>query len=261
MENKSNEILPGILLLNFSEYTINSSLHGISAFLFDYNDINSKVDSEYCPERDIYYDDDFEYAYDEEVEEILTNFDDLDEYIKEATVQSVSVIKRNILERLKNYEIVAFDIPDNDKYIIFFIKITNDENKEKFILLSLLFDYVFDYEIDIRLFMLTMIDCRQFRSYGPFNHGLRGFYMKDSLLEYDFELLTYDNLTNTTPIILRDEGDRNKGVYFVIKNNLGDPVIVKHLIYPDDIVMFKEVLTKADPQAGLLFSLSYNANK
>ena len=61
MEKKTNKILPGILLLNFSEYTINSSLHGISASLFDYNDITTKVDAQYCPEcdapeREIYYD-------------------------------------------------------------------------------------------------------------------------------------------------------------------------------------------------------------
>ena len=256
MEKKSNKILPGILLLNFSEHTINSSLHGISASLFDYNDINSKVDAQYCPERDIYYDDDFEYAYDEEVEEILTNFDDLDEYIKEATVQSVIIIKRNILERLKNYEILAFDIQDNDENIIFFIKTINDENKEKFILLRL----SCDYEIDIRLFMISMLDCKEFRYYGRYSSGLYGFHMKDSLLQYEFELLNYTNL-NTISSTDPNLSIVNEGAYFVIKNNLGDPIVFTQLRYPDDIAIFNEVLTKADPQAGLLFSLSYNANK
>ena len=61
MEKKSKEILPGILMSNFSEYTINPSLHGISASLFDYNDINTQYCSECAaPERDIYYDDDFD---------------------------------------------------------------------------------------------------------------------------------------------------------------------------------------------------------
>lgn len=257
MEKKSNKILPGILLLNFSAHTINSSLHGISASLFDYNDINTKVDTRYCPEcaapeRDIYYDDDFEYTYDEEVEEILTTFDDLDDYIKEATVQTVSIIKRNILERLKNYEIVAFDISDNDKNIIFFIKTTIDENKEKFLLLSL----SFHYEINIRLFMLSMLDCRQFRYYGHHSSGLYGFHMKDSLLKYEFELMPYGdlNVISSTDIDI-------KGICFNIKNNLGDNIVFTNLKSPDEIAIFNEVLTEADPQAGLLFSLSYNINK
>ena len=259
MENKSNEILPGILLLNFSEYTINSSLHGISAFLFDYNDINSKVDSVYCPEcaaPEVYYDDDFEYMYDEEIEEILTSFDDLDNYIKEATVQTASVIKRDILERLKNYEILAFDIQDNDENIIFFIKTINDENKEKFLLLRL----SYDYEIDMRLFMISMLDCKEFRYYGRYSSGLYGFHMKDSLLQYEFELLNCTNL-NTVSSTDPNLSIVNEGAYFVIKNNLGDPIVFTQLRYPDDIAIFNEALTKADPQAGILFSLSYNANK
>ena len=257
MEKKSNKILPGILMSNFSEYTINPSLHGISASLFDYNDINTQYCSEYpAPERDIYYDDDFEYAYDEEVEEILTNFDDLDDYIKEATVQTVSIIKRNILERLKNYEILAFDIQDNDENIIFFIKTINDENKEKFILLRL----SCDYEIDMRLFMISMLDCKEFRYYGRYSSGLYGFHMKDSLLQYEFELLNYTNL-NTISSTDPNLSIVNEGAYFVIKNNLGDPIVFTQLRYPDDIAIFNEALTKADPQAGLLFSLSYNANK
>ena len=258
MEKKSKEILPGILLLNFSEYTINSSLHGISASLFDYNDINSKVDTQYCPEcaaPDVYYDDDFEYMYDEEIEEILTNFDDLDNYIKESTVQTISIIKRNILERLKNYEILAFEIQDNDE-TIFFIKTINEENKEKFLLLRL----SYDYEIDMRLFMISMLDCKEFRYYGRYSSGLYGFHMKGSLLQYEFELLNRTNL-NTVSSTDPNLSIVNEGAYFVIKNNLGNSVIMTHLPYSDDIEIFNKVLTKADPQAGLLFSLSYNANK
>ena len=259
MQKKSKEILPGILLLNFSEYTINSSLHGISASLFDYNDINSKVDAQYCPEcaaPEVYYDDDFEYMYDEEIEEILTSFDDLDEYIKEATVQSVSVIKRNILERFKNYEILAFDIHDFGKYITFFIKTINDKNEEKFLHLFL----SYDYEIDTRLFMINMVDCKQFRYYGKFSSGLYGFHMKDSLLKYEFELIPYENpkIISSTDNDLRT---RNKCISFVIKNNLGDHIVFTSLEHSDEIAIFNEALTKADPQAGILFSLFYNANK
>ena len=46
-----------------------------------------------------------------------------------------------------------------------------------------------------------------------------------------------------------------------IKNNIGDPVIFTPLTTSNDIEAFIETLTKADPQAGILFSLSYNANK
>ena len=89
--------------------------------------------------------------------------------------------------------------------------------------------------------------------------------MKDSLLEYEFELLTYKNLNSLSryfiPIIEVNLREQSEGIYFVIKNNLGDFIIVKHLTYPDDVAIFNKVLTKADPQVGLLFSLSYNANK
>ncbi len=250
MEKKSNKILPGILMSNLSEYSVNSSLHGISVSLFDYNDANTQ----YCPEHEVYYDDDFEYMYDEEIEESLTSFDDLDDYIKEATVQTVSIIKRNVLERLKNYEIVAFDIHNNDENISFFIKTINDKNEEKFLILFL----SYDYEIDIRLFMINMVDCRQFRYYGHHSSGLYGFHMKDSLLKYEFELVHYGELK---AISRPDIKPRNKGVCFDIKNNLGDHIVFTNLKSPDEIAIFNEVLTKADPQAGLLFSLLYNANK
>ena len=48
--------------------------------------------------------------------------------------------------------------------------------------------------------------------------------------------------------------------YFVIKNTLDDPIVFTHLS-TDEIDIFTKTLTKADPQAGLLFSLSYNTNK
>ena len=84
MENKSKEILPGILIRNSSHFTINSSLNGTFVSLIDYNEVSCK-----------YYEDN--EVYDEEAEEILTTVHDRDDYIKEATVQTISIIKSNIL--------------------------------------------------------------------------------------------------------------------------------------------------------------------
>ena len=252
MEKKTNENLPCILVQYSSNFTVNSSLDETYALLVDYN--------KYLRYHKI-YNEDFEDIHDEKVEEILSTFPDLDDYVKKATVQTASVIKENILEELKNYEILAFDIPDGDDIITFFIKTISEENKEKFLVLVL----SYNFNIDIQLFMSIMLDLGCFRAYGPFHSGFYEFHMKDSLLEYDFELLTYKDLNTLSnqfmPSIEPELYKQNKGVYFVIKNNLGDPIIVKHLIYPDDAAIFNEALTKVDPQVGLLFSLSYNANK
>ena len=252
MEKKTNENLPCILVQYSSNFTVNSSLDETYALLVDYN--------KYLRYHKI-YNEDFEDIHDEKVEEILSTFPDLDDYVKKATVQTASVIKENILEQFKNYEILAFDIPDGDDIITFFIKTISEENKEKFLVLVL----SYNFNIDIQLFMSIMLDLGCFRAYGPFHSGFYEFHMKDSLLEYDFELLTYKDLNTLSnqfmPSIEPELYKQNKGVYFVIKNNLGDPIIVKHLIYPDDAAIFNEALTKVDPQVGLLFSLSYNANK
>ena len=247
MENKFNEILPGILIRNSSHFTVNSSLNGTFVSLIDYNEVSAK-----------YYEDD--EVYDEEAEEILATVHDRDDYIKEATVQTISIIKRDILKEFKNYEILAFDIQGDDR-IIFFIKTINEENKEEFLLLILSHDFY----IDMKLLMSSIVELGRFRAYGPFHSGCYEFYMKDSVLEYEFELLTYKDLNALSkyfiPIIEVNLREQNEGLYFVIKNNLGDPIIAKHLTYPDDVAIFNKVLTKADPQTGLLFSLSYNANK
>ena len=252
MEKKTNENPPCILVQYSSNFTVNSSLDETYALLVDYN--------KYLRYHKI-YNEDFEDIHDEKVEEILSTFPDLDDYVKKATVQTASVIKENILEELKNYEILAFDIPDGEEIITFFIKTINEENKENFLVLVI----SYNFDIDIGLFMSIMLDLENFRAYGPFHSGCYEFHMKDSLLEYEFELLTYKNLNTLSnqfiPSIEPDLYKQNKGVYFVIKNNLGDPIIVKHLIHPDDAAIFNEVLTKVDPQVGLLFSLSYNANK
>ena len=255
MEKKTNENLPGILIRNSSQFTVNSSLNGTFVSLIDYNEVSTK----YYEDNEV-YDDDFEYMHDEEVEEILTTVHDLDDYIKEATVQTVSIIKRNILREFKNYEILAFDIQGDDR-IIFFIKTIDEENKEKFLLLILSYDFC----IDMNLLLSGIVDFGCFRAYGPFHSGCYEFHMKDSLLEYEFELITCKNLNALCryfiPLIEVDLRKQDKGIYFVIKNNLGVPIIVKHLTHPDDAAIFNEILTKADPQAGLLFSLLYNANK
>ena len=252
MEKKTNENPPCILVQYSSNFTVNSSLDETYALLVDYN--------KYLRYHKI-YNEDFEDRYKKEVEEIWSSFPDLDDYAKKATVQTVSVITRNILEQFKNYEILAFDIPDGDDIITFFIKTINEENKEKFLVLVL----SYNFNIDIQLFMSIMLDLGCFRAYGPFHSGCYEFHMKDSLLEYEFELLTYKNLNTLSnqfiPSIEPDLYKQKKGVYFVIKNNLGDPIIVKHLTYPDDAAIFNEALTKVDLQVGLLFSLSYNANK
>ena len=255
MEKKSNEILPGIIIRNSSHFTVNSSLNGTFISLIDFNEVNTR----YYEDNEV-YNDEFEYMHDEEAEEILTSGHDLDDCIKESTVQTVSIIKRNILKEFKNYEILAFDIQGDDR-ILFFIKTINEENKEKFLLLILSYDFY----IDMNLFLSSLVELEHFRAYGPFHSGCYEFYMKDSLLEYEFELLTYKNLNTLSkyfiPIIEVNLREQSEGIYFVIKNNLGDPIIFTHLSTSEEIEAFNKVLTKADPQAGLLFSLSYNANK
>lgn len=225
MIKKSNKNSPNIFLRPLAHFRFNSSLNGTRISLF---------------------------------EEILPTFHHL--HINEATVQTISIIKRNILEQFKSYEILAFNISDFTK-IIFFIKTTNEENKENFLLLLL----TYEFEIDIQLFISSLVNLGEFRAYNPFNSGLSKFYMKDSLLEYDFELSTYENLNTLSkyfvPTIEPNLSKQDKGIYFVIKNNLGDPIIFTHLSTSEEIEVFNKALTKADPQAGLLFSLSYNANK
>ena len=244
--------MPCILIQYSSNFKINSSLDETYAILVDYN--------KYLRYHKI-YDEDFEDRYKKEVEEIWSSFPDLDDYAKKATVQTVSVIKRNILEEFKNYEILAFDIPDGDDIITFFIKTINEENKENFLLLLL----TSEFEIDIQLFMSNMLNLEDFRAYRSSNSGLSGFYMKDSLLKNEFELLTYEKLNTLSryiiPSIEPNLSKQNKGIYFIIKNNLDDPVIMTHLSTSVEIETFNKTLMKADSQVGLLFSLSYNANK
>ena len=109
-----------------------------------------------------------------------------------------------------------------------------------------------------------MLNLEDFRAYRPSNSGLSGFYMQDALLKYDFELLTYEKLSALSnepiPAVEPSVRKQHEGIYFVIKNTLDDPIVFTHLS-TDEIDIFNKTLTKADPQAGLLFSLSYNTNK
>ena len=225
MKKKFNKKSPDIIIRALADYSVNSSLNGNIISLF---------------------------------EEILPTFNHL--HIKEATLQTISIIKRNILEQLKNYEILAFDITNINNRIIFFIKTINEENKENFLILLL----VCEFEIDIELFISSMLNLEDFRAYRPSNSGLSGFYMQDALLKYDFELLTYEKLSALSnepiPAVEPSVRKQHEGIYFVIKNTLDDPIVFTHLS-TDEIDIFNKTLTKADPQAGLLFSLSYNTNK
>ena len=191
---------------------------------------------------------------DEKMKEYSMGISESAEYIEQATIKSLTVVKKE-LESLNKYEIVAFDVLGGilgTKRIKFFIKLTEEE--EEFIVLTL----IFDCRINAYLFLSQMFDLREFRYYG--SNDLYGFYMKDKLTKYEFELLsTKEFVTNILfPFPIPEAYD---GTYFIIKNNIGDPVIFTLLETSNDIEAFTEALTKADSQAGLLFSLSYNANK
>ena len=176
------------------------------------------------------------------------------EYIEQVTIKSLTFVKKE-LKSLNKYEIVAFDVLGGclgTNKIRFFIKITEEE--EKFIVLNL----IFDFRINAYLFLSQMFDLKDFRYYG--SDDLYGFYMRDKLTKYGFELLSTEEFA-TNVLKFPITGLYNEETYFVIKNNLGDPVIFTLLTTSNDIEAFIEALTKADSQAGILFSLSYNTNK
>ena len=192
---------------------------------------------------------------DEKMKEYSMRIFESAEYIEQATIKSLIVVKKE-LESLNKYEIVAFDVLGgilSTKRIKFFIKLTEEE--EEFIVLTL----IFDCRINTYLFLSQMFDLRAFRYYG--SNDLYGFYMKDKLTKYEFELLsTKEFVTNILnfPFPITESYE---WIYFIIKNNIGDPVIFTLLETSNDIEAFNMALTKVDPQVGLLFSLSYNANK
>ena len=121
---------------------------------------------------------------------------------------------------------------------------------------------LYNYVVYNQIVMEKILDLSKFRYYDS---GIYDFYMQDALTEYNFEVTKCKEgsfrlrkmLTQIEPIYyLRG----NDALYFVIKNSLGDPLVVTE-IRESNIETFAETLTKADPQAGILFSLSYNANK
>lgn len=254
MKKKNNESSPVITRLTTD--MPNRSLTEICISLLDYNGESKKYQSTSIEDVNGYYSD-YSVIYDEKVEKELTSFSDFHEYVKDATTKTIGMVKK-VLKSLKKYEILAFNILDTGSLvngmITFFIKTTGTD---KFTILSL----SYDYEIDMQLFMNSILNLGEFRYYGS---GLCGFYMKDNLIEYEFELLKYNDLHFKPKEFLNIEPDldkKDKGIYFVIKNSLNDPVILTHLSTSDEIEVFNKVLTKVDPQVGLLFSLSYNTNK
>ena len=192
---------------------------------------------------------------DEKMKEYSMRIFESTEYIEQTTIKSLTGVKKE-LESLNKYEIVAFDVLGGilgTRRIKFFIKLTEEE--EKFIVLTL----IFDCRINAYLFLSQMFDLREFRYYG--SNDLYGFYMKDKLTKYEFELLSTKEFVRNIlnfPFPITEAYD---GTYFIIKNNIDDPVIFTELRTSNDIEAFNMALTKADSQAGILFSLSYNANK
>ena len=255
MARKTNKSTPNIVVKNLTYDLINSSLTEIWLSLIDYSE-----ESGYYPDYDNECNLDYDVIYDEMLEKELTSIDDFNNYIEDTTIKTIAVVKRVlkllVLKSKKKHEILAFNIPETDDRITFFIKVINEE---KFYALTLLYNF----DINMQLFMNGVVNLRKFRYYG---HGLYGFYMQDALTEYEFELVKYKDLafiskrfllTNIEPVL----GNMSKGVYFVIKNSAADPVIMTHLSNSDNIETFNNALTKANSQAGLLFSLSYNINK
>ena len=262
MKKKVKGSSPAIDTSRLANDIINPSLEGYFISLFDhneYNDIINPLLEEYSISLLDHneYDEDCDIIYDEGIEEYLTTTVDLFEYTQKATTKTIDIVKQ-ILKLFEKYEIVAFNI-DEVEYnrIMFFLK----NAKDHFIMLTL----SYCYEINTDLFMNNIVNLEEFRCYGNNNSGLYGFYMKDELIRYDFELLKFENLFIMDRIFLLSvaqiSSKKKYGLYFVIKNNLGDPIVFTQLRCPDDIAIFNEALTEADPQAGILFSLSYNANK
>ena len=241
MKKKTLGSSPAIDISRLANDIINPSLEGHYISLFDHNDFDEA--------RDV--------IYDEGIEEYLTIAVDSFEYTQKATTKTIDIAKQ-FLKLYEKYEIVAFNIGEDeyDRIIIFL-----QNAKDHFTMLILLYSY----EINVHFFMNNIVNLEEFRCYGNNNYGLHGFYMKDDLIGYDFELLKFDKLFTTDRILLYTvepiSSKRQDGLYFVIKNTLGDSVIMTHLPGSDDIEIFNKALTKADPQAGLLFSLSYNTNK
>ena len=181
---------------------------------------------------------------------------DYDNADDELSTKTGKIIYYVLKTQWSNGEILAVLIPKCGDSIIFFVK--KKDKEESFRMLKVLYNYV----VDNQIVMEKILDLSKFRYYDS---GIYDFYMQDALTEYNFEVMKCKEgsfmlrkmLTQIEPIYyLRG----NDALYFVIKNNKGYPLVVTE-IRESNIETFAETLTKADPQAGILFSLSYNANK
>ena len=181
------------------------------------------------------------------------DYDNADDELSIITGKTIYYVLKT---QCSNGEILAVLIPKCGDRMIFFIK--KKDKEESFLMLKVLYNY----EVDNQIAMKRILDLSKFRYYDS---GIYDFYMQDVLVEYNFEVMKCKEgsfslrnvLTRIEPIYYFSGND---ALYFVIKNNKGDPVVVTE-IRESNIETFTETLTKADPQAGILFSLSYNANK
>ena len=181
---------------------------------------------------------------------------DYDNVDDELSIITGKIIYLVLKTQCSNCEILAILIPKCGDSIILFVK--KKDKEESFLMLKVLYSY----EIKDQIVMDKILDLSKFRYYDS---GIYDFYMQDVLVEYNFEVMKCKEgsfslrnvLTRIEPIYYFSGND---ALYFVIKNSKGDPIVVTE-IRESNIETFTETLTKADPQAGLLFSLSYNANK
>ena len=181
---------------------------------------------------------------------------DYDDAHDELSIITGKTIYYVLKTQCSNGEILAVLIPKCGDRMIFFIK--KKDKEESFLMLKVLYNYGVETQIDMK----RILDLSKFRYYDS---GIYDFYMQDVLVEYNFEVMKCKEgsfslrnvLTRIEPIYYFSGND---ALYFVIKNSKGHPIVVTE-IRESNVETFTETLTKADPQAGILFSLSYNANK
>ena len=181
---------------------------------------------------------------------------DYDNADDELSIITGKIIYYVLKTQCSNCEILAILIPKCGDSIILFVK--KKDKEESFRMLKVLYNY----DVNNQIVMDKILDLSKFRYYDS---GIYDFYMQDVLVKYNFEVMKCEEgsfslrnvLTRIEPIYYFSGND---ALYFVIKNSKGHPIVVTE-IRESNVETFTEALTKADPQAGILFSLSYNANK